>query len=231
MKRLLGVGLLSLGLLAQARGQAGTAEQPDLPIADAPRRTWGLSVDWLPLLASGYHFSLERSLGGPGGRQTVVLTPQVYRGPVGELTSDRHEGSADRVRGFGLAAQHRFYLGSSPIPLAGTYLAYGLAYQHFRLDFQAPSWQPELAADGLTYYQYSFRNQTETIDRYGATLVLGHQVETPGSPFFLDVFLGLGLRQATSRTTVPTSQFANTSSDYGHAGAYLPMGFRLGLHL
>ncbi|NVO31355.1 hypothetical protein [Hymenobacter lapidiphilus] len=231
MKRLLGMGLLSLGLLAQARGQSGTAQQPGLPISDAPRRTWGLSVDWVPLLASGYHFSLERSLDRSGGRQTVVLTPQLYRGPVGELTSDRHQGNTDRVRGFGLAAQHRFYLGAHPTPLAGIYLAYGLAYQHFRLDFQSPSWQPELAADGLYYYQYGLRNQTETVDRYGATLVLGHQLEAPGSPFFLDVFLGLGLRQATSRTTTPSPQFATTSSDYGHAGAYLPVGFRLGLHL
>ncbi|RFP65777.1 hypothetical protein D0N36_07555 [Hymenobacter lapidiphilus] len=220
---------MSLGLLAQARGQSGPALPATPP--GAATHTWGLAVDWLPLLASGYHFSAERTIGRPGGRQTVVLTPQLYRGPVGELTSDRHEGNADRVRGFGLAAQHRFYLGPRPTPLAGTYLAYGLNYQHFRLDFQAPSWQSELAEDGLSYYQNRLRNQTETIDRYGATLVVGHQVEAPGTPFFLDIFLGLGLRQATSRTTMPSRQFDTTSSDYGHAGAYLPMGFRLGVHL
>ena len=202
MKRLLGIALRSLGLLTQARGQSGPAARPAPPPAAAPR-TWGLMVDWLPLLARGYHFSAERALGGPGSRQTVVLTPQLYR----------------------------FYLGPSPTPLAGTYLAYGLNYQHFRLDFQSPSWQSELAEDGLAYYQNRLRDQTETIDRYGATLVIGRQMKAPDSPFFLDVFLGLGLRRATSRSTMPGPQFEATSSDYGHAGAYLPMGFRLGLHL
>ena len=228
MKRLLGVGLLSLGLMAQARGQAAVSQAALLPAA--ANRQWALSVDLVPLIASGYHFSAERKLGA-SRRQTLVFTPQLYRGPVADLTSDLHEGNSDRVRGGGLAAQHRFYLGAAPTPLAGTYLAYSLLYQHFDLRFQASGWQPELADDGLYYYQYGLRNQRETIDRYGASVLVGHQIATPGTPFFLDVFVGLGLRQVTRRGTLPEPQFAATNSDYGHAGLYAPLGFRLSLHL
>ncbi|MBT9391820.1 hypothetical protein KLP40_01485 [Hymenobacter sp. NST-14] len=222
---LMGVGLLSIGLLSEAQGQSVAAR----PVRETGRQ-WGFSVDLLPLLASGYHLSAERRL-GTSSRQKVVLTPQFYRGPVSDLTSDRHEGDTDRVRGWGLAAQHRFYLGRQATPLTGSYLAYGVSYQHFDMQFRAVSWQSELAADGLYYYQSRLRNQTEAIDRYGASIVAGQQMEATGTPFFLDFFLGLGWRHATSRTTLPGRHFAATPRDYGKAGAYLPIGFRLGWHL
>ncbi|WP_126546778.1 hypothetical protein [Hymenobacter amundsenii] len=227
MRRLLGLGLLSAGLAAGAHGQS----VPAAPAATLPPRAWALSADFIPLLASGYHLSAERRI-GQSGRQTIVFTPQFYRGPVNDLTSARHEGATDRVRGFGLAAQHRLYLGRQPeAPLAGTYLAYGLVYQHFQMQFQSFNWQQEVAPDGLFYYEHRLRDQTEVINRYGATVVVGQQLEMPGSPFFLDFFLGLGLRQAFSRATLPNKQFATTLSDYGHAGAYLPIGCRIGLRL
>ena len=230
MRRLLGVALLSAGLLAEARAQLVTAVPAPPTGGGAGSGSWALSVDLVPLLASGYHFSAERRL-GKSTRQTVVLTPQLYRGPVSDLTSDRHAGNTDRVRGFGLAVQHRIYLGRQPTPLAGSYVAYGLAYQHFGMQFQALSWQSEPGPDGLYYYQHHLRDQTETIDRYGATVVVGRQIEAPGTPLFLDFFLGVGLRKATSRATLPGRHFAATPSDYGSAGAYLPVGFRLGLRL
>ena len=226
MNRLLiGAGLLSISLLSEAQGQSAAA--PGRPVKGTGGQ-WALSVDLPPLLASGYHLSAERQL---GNRQTVALTPQFYRGPVSDLTSDRHEDGPDRVRGFGLAGQHRFYLGRQPTPLTGSYLAYGLSYQHFDMRFRAVSWQSELAADGLYYYQSRRRDQTEAIDRYGASVVVGHQTQATGTPFFLDFFLGLGWRKATSRATMPGRHFAATPADYGKAGAYLPLGFRLGWHL
>ncbi|RIY06933.1 hypothetical protein D0T11_17585 [Hymenobacter rubripertinctus] len=220
--------MLSIGWLSEAQGQSATVP-PASPTQVAGSR-WALSVDLVPVPASGYHFSAERRL-GQSSRQTVVFTPQFYRGPVSTLTSDLAQAATDQVRGFGLGAQHRIYLGRQPTPLAGSYLAYGLSYQHFGMRFQGISWQAELAADGLYYYQSRLRDQTETINRYGASVVVGHQATLPDTPLFLDFFLGVGLRHATSRTTLPSPRFATRPADYGSAGLYLPVGFRLGLRL
>ncbi|MDU0370576.1 hypothetical protein ACFPAF_09260 [Hymenobacter endophyticus] len=181
-------------------------------------------------MANGYHVSLEKAW-RPGSRHSILLTPQGYRGPVNDLTSELHETGADRVRGYGLEVHHRIYLGATPSPTDGYYVAYGASYQHFRLQFQAKSWQPEAGPDNLYYYEYRLRNQTETIDRYGASVVLGRQLVFPNTSFFLDAYLGLGLRKADSRGTLPTTQYASSMSDYGSAGVYLPVGLRVGVAL
>ncbi|MCA8832730.1 hypothetical protein [Hymenobacter pini] len=195
-----------------------------------PARQWGVSANLFPLIASGYHVSVERRW-HPASRSSVVLTPQWYRGPVNDFTSDLHDAGADRVQGFGAELQHRIYLGPESAPLDGFYVSYGASYQHFRMQFRAASWQPELGPDGLYYYEYRQRPQTETIDRFGAVAVLGRQWVFPGSPFFLDAYLGMGLRTAGSRATLPGNHFATSMSDYGHEGYYLPVGFRLGVML
>ena len=135
------------------------------------------------------------------------------------------------MRGYGLEVHHRIYLGPAPSPANSYYVGYGVSYQHFRMQFQAKSWLPEAGPDNLYYYEYRLRDQTEAIDRYGASVVLGRQLKFPGTLFFLDAYLGLGLRKADSRTTVPDKQYNSSMTDYGSAGFYLPAGLRVGVAL
>ncbi|RSK32442.1 hypothetical protein [Hymenobacter metallilatus] len=215
--------LLAPGLLLSGWVGAQT------PATSAPRPwRWGVAGNLLPLVASGYHVSIEKPWGA-GSRHSFLLTPQGYRGPVNDLTSDLHEAGTDRVRGYGLEVQHRIYLGPNPHPADGYYVAYGASFQHFRMQFQAKSWQPEAGPDNLYYYEYRLRAQTETIDRYGASLVLGRQLAFPNTPFYLDAYLGLGLRETGSRTTMPQKQYVSSISDYGSAGLYMPVGLRVGV--
>jgi len=192
-----------------------------------PARTYNVKLDWLPMLASGYHVSVEK-LWGPAHRQALVVTPQFYRGDVQNITSDLTDGR-NVVRGYGLAVQHRIYLNERTTPLEGAYVSYGPHYQHFELEFQASSWEPELAPNGLSYYEYRARNQKETINRYGAAAVIGRQFFLPATPIFLDVYFGLGIRRASVRATVPGEHYASGMSDYGSEGYYLPVGFRIGV--
>lgn len=214
-----GLAALTLAYASLTRAQAQT---PAPPI-----RTYNVKADLVPLLASGYQLSVEK-LWGPAYRQAVVVTPQLYRGDIQDITSDLTEGR-NVVRGYGLAVQHRIYLNERTTPLEGFYIGYGPHYQHFELQFQAPSWQPEVAANGLTYYEFRSRNQKETVNRYGAAAVLGGQFFLPATPIFVDIYLGLGVRKADSRSTLPGHHYASGMSDYGAAGHYLPVGFRLGV--
>lgn len=220
--------LLLLALLLPVRLPAQTPGT--FPVAPPKPRLGAVSVGTFPLLAGGYHLSLEKPW-RPGSRHSVVLTPQWYRGRVHDLTSDLHQNGADRVRGYGLDVQHRIYLGPQLPAFDGFYVGYGVSYQHFRMQFQAPGWLAEPGPDGLYYYQYRLRDQTETIDRYSASAVLGRQVLFPNTPVFFDAYLGIGLRKATSRSVIPGNYYAASMSDYGHEGLYIPVGFRLGVAL
>lgn len=198
-------------------------------VAAPPAQTYSVKFDMVPLLASGYQLSAEK-VWGPAYKQALVITPQLYRGDIQDITSNLTEGR-NVVRGYGLAVQHRIYFNERTTPLEGFYVGYGPHYQHFELQFQAASWQPELAANGLTYYEFRTRNQRETVDRYGASAVLGGQFFLPATPVFVDIYLGLGLRKASSNSTVAGNRYASGMSDYGAEGHYLPVGFRLGIAL
>ncbi|MBO0357654.1 hypothetical protein J0X19_06830 [Hymenobacter sp. BT186] len=215
--RFLVAGALVTGSLTVGQAQVPTP----------PTRTYNAKFDLVPLLASGYQVSVEK-VWGPAYRQALVVTPQFYRGHIQDITSNLTEGS-NRVRGYGLAVQHRIYLNERTTPLEGFYFGYGPHYQHFELQFQGPSWEPEVAPSGLTYYEYRSRGQQETVDRYGAAAVLGGQFFLPDLPVFLDVSVGLGWRKSSSRSTIAGNRYASGMSDYGADGHYLPVGFRLGV--
>jgi hypothetical protein len=186
-----------------------------------------VKFDLVPMIAGGYHLSVEK-LWGLAHRHALVVTPQLYHGNVQAVTSDLTDGR-NVVRGYGLALQRRLYLHERTTALEGLYIGYGPQYQRFELEFQAPGWQPEVGANGLTYYEYRVRNQTETVNRYGGAVVVGGQLFLPDLPVFLDCYLGLGLRKASSRATLPGKHYASGMSDYGAGGAYVPVGFRVGL--
>ncbi|MBX0292365.1 hypothetical protein K3G63_18100 [Hymenobacter sp. HSC-4F20] len=210
-------GLLSLNAAAVAQSVA----------TGQPVRLHNVKLGLMPVLAGGFHVSGEK-MWGPSSRNAWVITPQLYYGPVSDFTSDLSEGKNDRVRGFGLEAQHRIYLGEQTTGAEGFYLAYGPSYQHFRMAFQSRSWAPELGSNGLTYYEYRLRPQTETINRYGVCAVVGTQAFLPRTPIFIDAFIGIGLRKASSRSTVSGNQYASGMSDYGSEGSYFPVGLRIG---
>ncbi|GAA4009488.1 hypothetical protein GCM10022408_21990 [Hymenobacter fastidiosus] len=212
--------LAGLGYQAAAQSQVSPATKA---------RGLALKAELTPVLAGGYHLSLEKAW-GTSFRHSFSLTPQLYGGPVGELTSTLSEGGHDRVRGFGFAGQYRHYLNPQPQPLAGVYVAGGPHYQRFRLTFQAREWQAEPGPNGLAYYEYRLRDQVETITRFGAAVVVGKQVFLGESPVFLDLYFGMGWRTTRTTTSAPTAgRYASGLSDYGHAGFYLPAGVKLGV--
>ena len=207
----------------------GTQAQQTPP---APERlpTFSLKLGLSALLSRSYQLSAEKVLGA-ARRHSVVLTPQLYSGQISTFTSRLSQDGDDRVRGYGLAAQHRVYLDARTRPQAGLYIGYGVQYQHFQLDYMANSWSLEQDANGLSYYQFDLRQQRTLIDRYGAAAGLGWQAFLPGTPAFLDVYMGFGYRHAKRRATVDEGQYTKNSLDYGHSGTYTPLAIRIGVAL
>ena len=89
------------------------------------------------LLVNGYHLEFERNL-HPQSKHSLVLSPRLYLGNTANVDSfnDREQiiDEKNRVKGFGLALQHRIYTEKYNTPiLQGLYVAYGVEYSHFRV--------------------------------------------------------------------------------------------------
>lgn len=222
MKRRSLVGLL----VWVGAGTTGGPACAQAPVA-RPAAAWAIKAAFLPLLADGYHLQAERFFAN--SRHSLCLTPQWYQGRTTAFTSEPTEGGYGQVRGGGVELQHRIYLGPQPERAEGAYVAYGPIWQRFTMDYQAVgSWQQAQAANGLTYYDYRLGNQTETINRWGASAVAGKQLPLLGTPLVLDLYAGLGWRAVRTRSTATPGRFASGLNDYGHHGVFVPVGVRLG---
>ena len=210
-------------------GSAAGHSQPTPPKPDRPP-TFALKLGLSALLSRSYQLSAEKVL-GPARRHAVVVTPQLYAGEVGSFTSRVVDGDNSRVRGYGLNVQHRVYLDDRSQPLAGLYIGSSLQYQHFRLNYEANSWAEVQDDNGIWFYQYGLRPQRTVIDRYGAAVGLGWQTFLPGTPAFLDLYLGFGYRYVRRTATTPDGLYDRNSLDYGHAGTYTPLAIRFGVAL
>lgn len=218
----LAVGLL-MGRVRPVAAQQVAAAQP------APVRQLALKAGLSPLLAKGYHVSLEKAFGS-SLQHSANLTPQLYLGRVSSYTSEQNEGGHDYVRGFGLDFQYRYYVPSSVGPLAGVYVAARPHVQRFRIDFRARGWQQVAAANGLLYHDHLLQDQTEHITRIGASAIIGNQFFITGTPVSLDVSFGMGWRHAAVRTSAPpASRYASSPNDYSHSGFYVPLNVKAGM--
>lgn len=192
--------------------------------------TFSLKLGLSALLSRSYQLSAEKVL-GPARRHSVVVTPQLYSGQITSFTSRLSLAQEDRVRGYGLNIQHRVYLDDRSRPQHGLYIGYGLQYQHFQLNYEANSWTLQQDANGLSYYQFAPRPQRTLINRYGGAVGLGGQFFLPGTPAFVDLYMGFGYRHAKRRAPTPDGLYDKSSLDYGHSGTYTPLAIRIGVAL
>ncbi|GAB3290730.1 hypothetical protein [Hymenobacter tenuis] len=216
--------LLTLGLSASAQAQT-------------PSRTLLVKATPQYVVVGGYWLELEQ-LWRKHPRHSFSLTPQLYAGPTGRPDAARSTvtllESDEKVRGGGLQAMHRWYLGESKASYpAGLYASYGPHFQHFSVSRQGQEWVKIIDPTGLPRYEYRQGRHTETISRYGASAQLGYQAPLAPGRFFLDLYVGLGWRESQSRAEGARvrSHYQAGSSDYGHGGLYFPAGVKLGFAL
>jgi hypothetical protein len=213
-----GMGLLSLRANAQAPP------------------SWVLKITPQHLMMSGLWLEAEHSR-ARHPRQTLTLGLPLYWGRATrpDVPFNPNDSNRDRtVRGAGLLAQHRFYLGTkmaanSAQPL-GFYVGYGPQVQVFRLGFERREWHDETGPGNLPYLVFGPVPYRETVLRYGAAGQAGYQFAV-ASRVLIDVYAGVGLRKSHLWASLPESQFRSGPSDYAHEGLFFPAGFKVGVTL
>ncbi|GGF12035.1 hypothetical protein [Hymenobacter cavernae] len=213
--------LLCLGLVA--KGQNLASSNP-LVIKAVPQY----------LVVSGYWVELEQQR-SHHPQQSFTLTPQLYLGPAGQPNrapyyyywSPEGQRENEKVRGFGLQGQHRFYLKASKTTYpTGWYVSYGPHFQVFQMVYHTRAWQERTDSDGLVYSEYGLVKHTSTINRYGGSVQVGYQAPLLPGRVSLDLYAGVGLRQSYGGAAYRVG-----TSDYGHRGWYFPGGVKVGLAL
>ncbi len=197
---------------------------------------WVVKLTPQHLLMSGLWLEGEHPRAGHP-RQTFTLGAQLYAGPAARPDVPFNPNDPNRartVRGAGLFAQHRFYLGTGTLPGSaqplGFYLSYGPQVQLFRLGFERREWHDETGPGELPYLVFGPVAYRETALRYGAAGQAGYQFAV-ARRVLVDVYAGLGLRANHVRQSLANSQFQSGPSDYAHGGLFIPAGFKVGVVL
>lgn len=216
-----------LPLLVLALVARGQTPSPDL----------GLLLKMTPqyVVVGGYWLEVEQRW-NQHPRQSFLVAPQVYAGPVGRPNQQHTDflgtDESEKVRGAGLQVLHRWYLSESKTAYpSGLYVSYGPSFQHLAVSRQGMGWKEVTGPTGLPLLEYRYGRHTETINRYGATAQLGYQAPLLPGRVFLDLYAGLGWRESQSRTNSRpvSSRYRLGTSDYGHQGFYFPAGVKIGV--
>ena len=220
---------LVLGSSLLSKGQ-NLASPPSLMVKVVPQY----------LVVGGYWVEVEQQR-SQHPQQSFTLTPQLYLGPTAQPDASvsspyywpvEPQRTDEKVRGFGLQGQHRFYLKASKTSYpSGWYVSYGPHYQHFRISYNTMGYREIQGEDGLLYYAYGPIKQTTVINRYGAAVQAGYQAPLLPGRVFLDLYAGIGLRQSTNNSAYGISAYRSGPSDYGHRGWYFPGGVKVGVAL
>lgn len=195
---------------------------------------WQVKVSPQHLLVDAYNLEVERRL-APGSRFGVTFAYRYYNGNT--ETIDKLCGRAPQegqpqspysdVKGYGWELMHRIYAKGNQVVSRNQYVAYGLNYHKFDLDYGVLGWGEVTGPDGLDYYQYEWHPQQEQIKRYGVVAVCGLQQPFLFNRFYTDIYGGLGYH-FTYYSNPESEHYQANILDYGHQGVYITLGFKLG---
>ena len=190
------------------------------------------------LLNNGLRLDFETRIGeGPNWLQ---FGPTLYMAKKNNVNPDYYYYDNDYHSGFGFTGFREPFFklkgGGLDInykrfidPRLSAYLAAGLSYTHFNLNYYGvrSSWK-EYTQDGLLYheYNYMFGWQNQHINRMSINCYFGHQV--PSSfKFLFDMFVGISYRHSFSdKEKYPFNKY---KFSYGYTGFVWMTGIRLGI--
>ena len=194
---------------------------------DSSRKNIAISIVPQYTLANGFRMDFEFRL---ADKHWLMFAPIYYMGSKREgFGPFSNSDKIYDVEGYGADLYDKIFLKKNSSPF-GPYLAVGVKYHHFSIDYKDYTWQ-EYDEGGLKYYDYVYTTVNETIDRYGANLVFGYQKDMFKGNMLADFFVGYGLKISDVKLSDDTKDEIFTSRfwDYGYAGPHLLLGVRLGV--
>ncbi|MDO6390062.1 hypothetical protein Q4E40_07995 [Pontibacter sp. BT731] len=193
-----------------------------------------ISIKFSPqhLLINGLHLYLER-IPEQGSRHGFVFSPRAYNGKAKtvDLFAGRNweDSEDDRVLGYGAEVQHKIYINNYTSPdKSRVYLAYGVNYHHFNLEFKREGWVKEMDPEGLEVYKYRLRPFNEKINRIGGVALFGLQVPALDGHLLFDFYSGAGIKNSSIQTDYSHERYNRNAMDYGYSGLHLLLGIMIG---
>ncbi len=241
MRGLLLAGFILTGFLAgmlPARAQSDTSQVQTkfvctvegIQISDLViNRPWTIKVSPQHFFVNALNLEIERQL-APESNNSLTFSPRFYSGntqTIDKFAARENNEEIARVKGYGAEIMYRFYKPNPVNPKGQQYFAYGFNYHHFDLDYAVLGWNTERGENGMEYIQYGWQPRQETVTRTGVVAMFGLQNPFLTDRLITDCFGGIGYR--FSQSSEPDSNhFKKNIMDFGSAGVYLTVGFKLG---
>ncbi len=198
----------------------------------APEKTISIKFSPQHLLINGLHLYIER-IPKQGSRHGLVLSPRFYSGKTNTVDILAGRGWEDehaKVFGYGAEVQHRIYINNSAsLHHRKVYLAYGVNYHHYNVEFERNGWLQEKDQEGLEVYKYRLRPFNEKINQLGGVAMLGLQTSSLDGHLLFDFYSGAGIKNSSVDTNYLYTRYERNAMDFGYSGLYFIGGFALGV--
>ncbi len=166
------------------------------------------------LINRGIRVDIEKQI---KSRHFIQLCPQFYLSEKEDDSFEIKKNSFTYLIGGGLNLYHKIFT-AEQFKDYGLYLAYGLSYNYFHIEYLDDSSTPEVSAKG-------------SINKIGGDLVLGYQLFYRNL-LSIDVFTGLGTRVSfMDADGADTDRFNTGYYGYNYTGNIMLLGFRIGVIL
>ncbi|MDR3329540.1 MAG: hypothetical protein LBS63_05500 [Prevotellaceae bacterium] len=209
--------------LALAESVVAQAPQGDSAPAAPPAKVHKLGMALVPqaIFYDGLRVDVQPYL---TPQHQLVIAPQFY---YAKQPSSLYSEKISKLQGVGLELDYRVF----PNKGKTLYCAAGLNYNYYRAEYMSVGMYQTGTENGLPLYEYGEALNEQTINRVGASVMMGLQVGTLYG-FFFDLYAGMGFRySAVGKKFDDSISFDNGMWDVGYTGTYLVLGFKLGIDL
>lgn len=171
----------------------------------------------------------------PKSNKWWVISPYYYSDGsdysfLNRNNSDFNLYKYESMNGVGIGVARKIFLKSDETA-KGFYATVGLTYKYFSIHGNNFTYVESTGDDGLEYYRMDDLMYSININSYKGSIIIGHQFN-PLSKFYIDLFIGFGLRYSTHDSPEKVAITYNRGSiDYGYSGTQFIGGLRLGVGL
>jgi len=183
------------------------------------------------LITNGIRLDID--IRKPDSNKWWIISPYYYSDGSSSSSlnpSDQYEynpHSYEKMLGYGLGISRKIFITKNSYK--GLYASLGINYKYFAIKGDNFNYVEITGDDGLVYYEMQDINYTVNINSYNGYAIIGQQFN-PFSKFYIDLFLGFGIKYSThSSPENVVIKYNRGNIDYGYSGTQLIGGVRLGV--
>jgi len=170
----------------------------------------------------------------PDSKSWWVISPYYYDDDSKHRILNPEDNSGfdphryESMYGVGLGIARKIFLRHGT---KGFYAMAGVSYKYFNIRGDNEAYVEYREDDGLNYIEVQQLSYTVNINSYNGYATIGYQIN-PFSKFYIDFYLGFGLRYSTHESPQNViTKYNRGNIDYGYSGTHPVVGGRLGIAL